>query len=265
MRDPETKWFRKFVPALLGIALSAGSAQALQPPASVERILVPVAITDNPGALGSEWVSTLLVTNRGAVPVDIFPLYCAVDPCLFNPTVPPGKTIEAQINRFAPDAPGILLYVDSALSPSLTWFARLVDISRDSLSFGTEIPVVHERQFLTSTTRLAGIPVDPRFRNMLRIYEVDARSTASFTVRILSQEGVTLASRTLMTHTDSGLLELPTQPGGAQIGDVPASFGIQPDGDVTIEVTPNEPGTRFWTNVSVTNNNSQQVTMINPE
>jgi hypothetical protein len=31
------------------------------------------------------------------------------------------------------------------------------------------------------------------------------------------------------------------------------------------EISPTDPGTRYWANVSVTNNSTQQITMINPE
>ena len=108
--------------------------------------------------------------------------------------------------------------------------------------------------------------MDPRFRNMLRIYEFDGQTSIPFIVSVVARDGSVLATANMSTVPpvpQQGNIA-PAFPGGVQIPDVPQSLGVTAGELVSIEVTPLIPGTRFFTFVSVTNNDTQQVTTITP-
>jgi hypothetical protein len=132
---------------------------------------------------------------------------------------------------------------------------RVFDVTRADRSHGTEIPIVHSSEILNAPVLLLGVPIDPKFRNTLRVYSTQ-RTPA--TVQVVLNGA---------TH------ELRLEPGADEFEPAMAIFNNFPrpedlpsgnDGTVTVTVIP-AAGTPIWAFISVTNNDTQQITTITPD
>ncbi|MHB0969207.1 MAG: hypothetical protein ACYC7A_00045 [Thermoanaerobaculia bacterium] len=150
---------------------------------------------------------------------------------------------------------------------------RVQDVSRQALTWGTEIPVVRENAFRTGRISLPQVPLDARFRPMLRIYDVD-RHGGSVAIRFFDDDGVLLSEESVELivpvgnqHPDPSGPATPDfyYPAWAQVSDFVARHPQLADHDrVRIEVEP-PAGVHFWAFISVTNNETQHVTLITPQ
>jgi hypothetical protein len=150
---------------------------------------------------------------------------------------------------------------------------RVQDISRQSQTWGTTVPVVHEDDAYRTTMTLLDIPVSDRFRSMLRVYDFDPDATRKVLIRIYATNAS--AKQPELTPPDRLLTEFPVtlallnpelqslHPAYAQVSlsDIPE---VRTAETVRIEVVPQSPAMRFWGFVSVTNNETQHVTNIGP-
>jgi hypothetical protein len=279
---------KRILLALLLLATSFANAQTEMTPSDFEMVLIPVYLDQaRPGALGSVWRSELVVRNEGADPVDVFQTECAHF-CTCNPRpttcagghpLAPG-TLFSSFNSvlvsdgFSPANPGIFLFLRKPGASNVALNLRVRDLSRSSESAGTEIPVVRQRDMLTATAHLLNIPTDARFRQHLRIYGMSSPSGgADVRVRISALDSsATLAEQTLSLRSAERQSSIPTGPAFisfpayGEISALTSTFPqIQASARVRIEVEPMTPGLVFWTFVSVTNNETQQVTTVTPQ
>jgi hypothetical protein len=150
-------------------------------------------------------------------------------------------------------------------SSSLSFAARIRDTSRSGE--GAELPIVRERDFRRGHIVLPGVTVEPGSRTTLRLYSID--EIPSFTIE-LSGEGI----NPIFTGTSFA--------GGATVaatkatGDAPwiATIDVASviqrrylDGDFgpfRIDITARPPFSRIWAMVSITNNDTQRVTIVSP-
>lgn len=237
-----------------------------------ERLLLPVYL-DEPvaGGQGSLWKTDLWLRNHGTLPVSLAPWPCPADGiCLA--VFPNTKTLnagETQHNlnpffRVPPAIPGRFLYVTKNGAQDVDVNLRISDSSRDTASAGTELPIVREGDWHTSTLHLINVPVDIRFRQTLRIYDT-AQTATKFAVRVYDfPSGTELASTTVEVSTpETG--EFRDLPPFGQIADLSSLFATNGSRSaVRVEVQPLTAGSRFWAFVSVTNNDTQQVTLVTP-
>jgi hypothetical protein len=239
-----------------------------QHPDDFERVLLPVLTGPTAGAHGSLWTTEVWVHNSGEVPVPMLYQECWVSACALYFHVPPSTTQRPPIGTLGPDErPGMLLWIPKEHSSAISFSLRAQDLSRQSQTWGTEIPVVREAEFLTSTAQLLNVPITDEFRQTLRIYEVESRSHAEFIVRVYEQESnLLLGERTLLTRgfgdPDWGI---PRRPGSVGAGLLDLFALPQSVTRVRVEVTPVTTGIRFWAFISVTNNETQHVTTITPQ
>jgi len=250
-----------------------------------ERILVPIFTSRPvPGAFGSLWKSELQIVNRTRFSldptIDIFPLEprCDSEGC-FAPLAP----MKMLSPRFATprldviDPPVLQFYVRSDLAPYLSFNLRIRDLSRQSASWGTDVPVVRERDLRTSVT-LVDVPLQPRFRQMLRLLMPDYVGCCAANVTFYSAEGNVLFERGVNPGRPNGSIgglvpapylregsrEFPLQPAYAEIDlrSIPELAGRE---TVWLTVESLWPPSRVWAFVSVTNDETQQVTLITPK
>lgn len=263
------------------LALNAGSAAAIpRPHPDLAAALLPIALNDRivPGAFGSQWATRFGVANSGPdellfeAPIDGWfdgvgsPMVLRIDP---------GQSASAGtwFERFYNPAghPGVMLFYSPEHEATIHFSLRVQDMSRQALTWGTEIPVVREHEFRTGRLSLPQIPLDARFRPMLRIYDVD-RHGGSVAIRFFDEDGVLLAEESVELivpegyQRGDGLLYYDYwYPAWAQVGDFVARHPQLAGNDrVRIEVEP-QAGVRFWAFVSVTNNETQHVTLITPQ
>jgi hypothetical protein len=223
-----------------------------------ERLLVPLLTPPANGAHGSQFKTELRAYNRSRVnPITIegigenCPVLCAV-PII---DLLPGQELQPEDVRYA-GTPGRFAYVPRGDAEDLWTNLRVFDTSRSEDNYGTTIPVVRERDmFIARTIAFSGIPTDPLFRNTLRIYGV--------------QRAVVFVDIDTATSHDSRQVTLegagdPLTPAYAVIGDLPSDVG-----PLRITILPPGPGelgfaTPMWAFVSVTNNDTQMITVVTP-
>ncbi|MDQ6803035.1 MAG: hypothetical protein M3041_19710 [Acidobacteriota bacterium] len=263
----------------LAILLLAAAAQLPRP---YTRVLLPLYLEQSvPGAFGSLWVSRFAVHNGGQISY-LIDTCSPVSPDIFDPgclafldadeEVRSNETQAALPRRYPkPEngAAGAVMYLhpraaDTPDPNSLSFELRITDVSRSSTSAGTEVPVVRESGFRTATLRLLDVPTDARFRSVVRLFEMNL-ARAEFTVRIIDPATNTLLSERRVTTSTPPQGPLRFHPGFVQIADPTASLGTAQPANVRVEIEPLTAGSAFWAYVSITNNDSQQVTLVTPQ
>ena len=250
----------------IGIATGLKFTFEGEPEAAFERLLLPVFTEPVPGAFGSEFRTELTMRLAGGSTalIEGFYFQCVVTCIELGPRQVLLTTSDPELpdNIAYAGAPGSFLYVPKGDADHLAANLRVFDTSRSAENFGTEIPIVREREFTEGpddSITLLGIPSDPRFRNTLRIYS-DSESGVEAVVEIEGAGVSELHRVTLRSGTN--LFE----PGYAQFSNFPTGVGplrvrISP---VTVPI-PTPAPLRLWAFVSVTNNETQHITTITPQ
>ncbi|HEX6881423.1 MAG TPA: hypothetical protein VF135_13720 [Terriglobales bacterium] len=235
----------------------------------LHRLLLPIAVTNIPGAFGSVWSSIGAVNNAGSAEhVLYFPEMCQIPEC------PPPSVVKqtGQEINFVPQpggSPGLIAYTEGTRD-DLNFNLRVQDLSRQAQTWGTQIPVVWEEDLFATSKRLLNVPVGSDFRTTLRIYDIENRADARFRVRIfhLMSNKNTLGETELVLHAPSPVPPTSRQfkPSFAQVPDVAMLITTPtPEPMVGVEITPLYEGPHFFTFASVANNATQHVTTIVPE
>jgi hypothetical protein len=228
------------------------------------RFLVPVAISAA-GALGTNWRTEVFLNNASP---EAFALGGGTTSASGTiPTIAGSATTALALYPPAGNT-GAFVYIPKRLVDNVTVSLRVHDTTRDSDSWGTEVPVVPETQFKREAV-LVGVPTDARYRTLLRVYSYNASETP---VRIDLRDD---ATGELLT-TQSALLKSgipsvstttpPTAPAYAQIAldSILAPFAAT-HSRIRAEVTSTfAPAPPIWAFVSITNNATQQVTTVTP-
>ncbi|HET7436797.1 MAG TPA: IPT/TIG domain-containing protein [Thermoanaerobaculia bacterium] len=242
---------------------------------SWQKILLPVYLDGTvSGSNGSQWKSDFWLRNNSSGPIALAPWPCETDACpaIFPPqTIVNGEQTLHGLAAFfrAPSAnPTRLLYIPRDKAAGVSFGLRIADISRAALNAGTEIPVVRDSQFRSGTVTLHNVPFDSRFRLMLRVNEM-AYTSARFRVSTFAEQaggaGELLNTVELTaTTTESG--DFRSQAAYAsytwdELLQQPRTF----PNAVRVEITPLTAGSKFWPFVSITNNDTQMVTLVTPQ
>lgn len=222
-----------------------------------DPVLFPIFARPVHGRFDTEFVTTARVMAKES-PVSLWgvDLNCSlIDP----PQVPTNPIFigpETVLMTDCSETVGHLFWVEKGRSDDLAANLRVTDVSRNATDHGVEIPVVRRADFNDRSIVLLGIPIEPGFRNMLRIYALHAG---------IGYVNVTIGSE---------LRQVPLVPGGsdyepayAEVSDFPAPS----EGASTIAVRVEVPrlgvflpAMPIWAFVSVTNNKTQQITTITP-
>jgi hypothetical protein len=145
---------------------------------------------------------------------------------------------------------------------------KVADISRNALNGGTDLPVIRENELLTRSAQLHNVPLDNRtFRLLLRVYDV-TYGEASFAVRFYaaSEEGVPSVYGTTLTAKTPRNAPFRAEAAYAEL-DITQLLYLRlawPE-IARIEIQPRTPGSRYWAFVSLTNNETQLVTLVTPQ
>jgi hypothetical protein len=251
---------------MLLVLLIPGVATA-QDVATFERVLIPTIITEAPGGYGSLWSTELYVFNGANQPANIAYSYSCPYECSAAILFDPGDPRELPRLLAPPlEQPGMLLYVERPYNEHFSYSLRAKDLSRQALTWGTEIPIIRENEVMTGRVELLNIPLDARFRQNIRFYDIDARESSTVHVRYFAMEGGALLAEqdiTLLGQSRAG--DIPLFPGYAVVHNVASVLGLQGADRVRAEITPVTQGLRFWAFASITNNETQHVTIITPQ
>lgn len=246
--------------------LSFVNRASAQSPDDFEPVLLPISLTEPiPGAFGSLWATDFWVAAVGGEVRLEETEQCGSCP----PQIQLFSGSLHNIGGTVPgETPGELIWLNRADASNARFSLRVRDLSRESQTWGTEIPVVRESQFRTSTITLLDVPLDERFRVTLRAYDPDVHQNAVFRFDFRDMPGgQLLASRTLpAVYKQSGHFGFPRVAACAQMGDLRAAVPeIANAGSVRVDVTPVAAATRFWAFASVTNDETQHVTLVTPQ
>ena len=242
-----------------------------------EKVLLPTYLeAPVSGSNGSLWKSDLWIRNNSDQGGQLAVWPCPGDAC---PAVFPsqrgiqaGETVHniTPFFRLPKRTPGRLIYLSKNIADRTSLQLRIADTSLDAQTAGTEIPVVRSRDFATAAIDLQNVPYDARFRQLLRIYDVD-RASGTYRVRIYDEaEGVNaalLAEGTFTATTPEASDEFRSDPAYVEVDLrtlINSSLPSIVPSALRVVVEP-VGSARFWAFVSVTNNTTQQVTTITPQ
>ena len=216
-----------------------------QPPdlTHAEPVLFPIAFDGN-GALGSQWrtENTLAPRQNGPGPVLYRPL---CDGC---PSQIATTTKLPSMSR--PD--GYLLWLGLGSGELLNATSRIRDLSRESDNLGTAVPVVRRGDFASSFV-LTGIPTDARYRALLRVWSLDD-DPVSITIDSPFYHAPLKLTRVNADGPLFGSLDLNVA--------IATLAGTTPTFDVHVSAVAGN--VNIWPMISVTNNQTQQVTIFAP-
>ncbi len=231
----------------------------------LDRVLFPVNLIAL-GAHGSDWRSDLVVRNDGPVTIETIPLFWA-DPAspilpILQPIPPGGKGNFVQRTRDG----GEFLYTQEGLESRLSYASHVVDRSRSDADLGTEVPVVREED-TDYVVKLLQVPVDSRYRAKLRVYDLDTNGR-DVVVTLSDPNGGTAIRLSLLL---TGISVCPVAPCISErpafavldLEQIPELRDMEDGVDVTITARTNE--ARLWGFVTVTNNDTQHVTVYTPQ
>ena len=230
--------------------------------AAFEAILIPLIFAGK-GAFGSEWTTDLWVYNGNAFDVTqlgpFITRVCIVAPC---PSPLEALSTVKYGTLGAPPFPrGAIMYVPRDGGPGLHFGLRVRDLTRQAEALGTEIPVVRERDLRAGAFSLPDVPNDGRYRVKLRIYSLETlkgpvvvrfhRMTFPFT-----QAGTTMVEASAATRDTPAYAEV-------DLEQIFAEFTEQ--GPFRVEIRPPLIGKpAYWAFISITNNQTQHVTVVTP-
>lgn len=236
-------------------------ARTAEPDPSVwERILFPV-LFNSKGAHGSDWVSEAATFNPGRWFVQNFNRIDSL-PCIDY-----GCTDLLSPNGFlafggAGYANGIALLVPRPEAEHVSFSLRVRDVARQAEGFGTEIPVVREEDMHRDgePLTLLDVPLDPRYRTKVRLYAFGGLP-GGFVILHKPADGPRVTGIPVtMRRSCSGVACAATPWYGE--ADLPAGAV---DERVNVYVSPGQYGAMTWAFASVTNNDTQQVTIVTPD
>ena len=238
-----------------------------------ERVLVPIySASETPGAFGSRWVTELIGWNPTPFAIPVYQVPPATPPFPFPSGTPEWGQGESSFRPVLTGPGNAFLYVfGQEGDSSLAFHLRVRDVSRQSESWGTEVPVVSEKKaFVGKPILLNDIPNGGDTRAMLRVYDFDGPTGGSVDVEIHLDDGRPgeqfLGDR--IDFPTGPYQEFPTAPGFIQV-DLTSELASIPlarnASRLRVSVHSRTSDKRLWAFVSVTNNRTQQITTITPQ
>lgn len=231
------------------------------PEEAYERVLLPIFTAPVAGANGSEFHSALRVMNTSDTGLHIYGLRpdCIIATCAPPPL--PSLEIHPREDRGEPGTgnPGLFVYLPRARRDDLVTQLRAYDVSREATNFGTEIPVVYEEEMTSGPVTLLGVPTDSRFRNTLRIYAMYGMDVDVVVENDTLRQMHHLQLRAPLNIFDPGYTMFDAFP--SDVGPVRVTITYVPP----VLVDPPPPPQPLWAFISVTNNDTQHITVISPQ
>lgn len=245
---------------------------SLQVPAYASDVVLVPIFFGGEGAFGSMWRTRLSFFNNSDVALSGLPI---IYPCAIPEGCQMPLPAHSAASLLAVDGfkYGNGFFIDPGTpNADLSIALRVFDASRTSSNYGTDVPVVPLSAFSTSKLELLDVPAVNTTRVTLRLYALPT-TTPVVHVRVWQDETmsspITPAPR-LVLEADYQL-----QPGDAAAST--ASFsrpsgivvsnllaGVEFQGSARIEVQSTTPEAPIWALASVTNNDTQLVTIIVP-
>jgi hypothetical protein len=159
---------------------------------------------------------------------------------------------------------GRVMYVPRPSAAGLHFDLRIRDVKRQGETHGVEIPVVRERDLRAGSFALLGVPSDGQYRSRLRVYSLEAPKGA-VTVRLFTMARFPFVEvATLLLFMDAPAGDTPAY---GEIDLDPIIRGAAQPGPYRVQIEPSFLTTTpsYWAFVSITNNQTQNVTVVTPQ
>jgi hypothetical protein len=229
-------------------------------PQVFEKVLFPI-VYNGPGAKGSVWKTELSVRNSNPYDVEFWQrqdLGAAVA----------GKPVALNL----PESPrGRFVVLPRGAVDGVHFGSRIRDLSRSNDDWGTEIPVVREDDLARGTADLLNIPADRvKYRRNLRIYTPHPSAAGEYSVYNMA-DGHVYYSRGIILSRRAGCNTEPCiseEPAFAEFTDIDRNlpaFSVPTMLGIRITVYGGDPQARFWAFATITNNETQHVTIVSPQ
>jgi len=202
------------------------------------RVLLPIA-TGSGGLFNTSWKTDILAHNETTTSIDVA-----------GTTIPPMATRPLTL---LPPSTGMFLEIPRRVFDSVTITTHVHDTTHDAESLGVDIPSIPETQFRPGVV-LNGIPNDPRYRVLLRVYGYPGGAGYPLVVRIRDDQNGQLLDQQVydVSRTDPAYLQLP-------VSAAPTSSVLR------VEVTGADRfASAIWAFITLTNDVTQSVTTITP-
>lgn len=256
--------------ATLLIMVLASRTVAQQDPDGFERLLLPIVSEPLPGANGSVWETEVwMMRHDPGVFVGPIVNRACLPPCGPPPApIPAGDAVRPSLYRTRAGEPqGILLFVTRGKADTISLSVRVADATRRSASAGVSIPVVAERD-LRAVVHLLDIHPRGQARVRVRIYDPFAEQPVSVRIRVFrtdAEDSVVYEADTVLLVPESEPLpgwHLPVRPASAELP-LPDDV-VSLDAPLRVEITPLAEGARLWAFATITNNKTNEVTVVVP-
>lgn len=221
-----------------------------------EPILFPILHTTE-GAFGSRWRSEATVSNPAPWTVYADYTMSGLGPCVAdcNPPIEPKSLLKFHSGY----ARGTVFYAPRSEAAHLAMALRIRDVSGEEEGYGTDVPVVREHDFLHGEQiHLLDVPLDPRYRVKVRVYAVEPGLAPVLTGFVHIRRGDALVHLPFnLTQKQSGHSN---EPYYAEVDLPQGVIGER----VNVEIVMPLDATA-WAFATVTNNETQQVTIVVPQ
>ncbi len=269
-----TQHIMKRVACIVGLLLLiVAKTQAQQLPVDQEQLLVPIAPDRIRGAFGSSWDTDLAIANATDTPITVWgyqPSSCNILCSNVPEPVPPRSTIfTGFIGARCPPAVGLILITDRTSAENLFFTLRSRDTSRDVRAWGSIVPVLRARDRFSRPFSIVDVPVITGFRSLLRLYAMNAAGSASVRVRFYALDpNVRARPDTLIAEVTPSFVTPAVAtalycPAYAEIA-LSREPSLLNASRIRIEIIPADAAQQYWAFVSVTNNDTQEVSIITP-
>lgn len=241
-------------------------------PEDYTAAIVPLTAGRLNGAHGSIWEAQLNVYN--AFPFDLRmpgPEETIVElPIDFAIKIPARKAKRVELFRRETGVDGHFLYIPTPMLGAPKFSLRVRDISENATSLGAEVPVITRNDAFNNII-IPDVPVDPNYRPTLRIYGFTP-APMFVTVTVYPENGDTPYSETdveLHGILTTQYVPFPPHPAYAAFDPIPPAARAA-GGRVRVEITNHgdvvsPPLPPIWAFVSLTNNETNQVTIVTPK
>jgi hypothetical protein len=258
--------------AVFLFALSTAASVSAQVPEGFTAVLFPLALYDDVrGASGSLWRTTFSIVNVGFEPAQLAVPHACINCSSGALALRPNITYNTVPVEGRDGIPGALLFIDEDQAENVRFGVNVRDVSRQADNLGVEIPVARERDFRTDSITLLRIPRDQRYRYHLRLYSLNggqATVTAFEETETLPggelgfPDDVQLGTTTVTMVNNAKQFRF-AYPYFAQLTTIPGLSGNS-ERSVRIDVVP-AAGVSVWAFLTITNNITQDVTVVSPQ
>ncbi|HEV7768520.1 MAG TPA: IPT/TIG domain-containing protein [Thermoanaerobaculia bacterium] len=241
-------------------------------PEDYVSVLLPLATKTSKGAHGSVWETQLRIFNAAHLDVRL----PGPEQIFHSPPVDPDivvsarETIVAAVPGRDTTVDGAFLYVPKPMEHAPRFSLRVRDTSINAANLGTEIPVVREED-AGSDLVLFDVPNDPHYRATLRIYGFTPAPMPVGVSVYPENSDTPIEQYDVTLNGIFTAVYVPFPPHPAYLALDPLTPAVRASTSrVRIEVTNygsiiSPPGPPIWAFVSITNNETQQVTLVTPK